>query len=268
MKRFVFATVACGALAVALVYGCGARGQVAKDKVMARIDVLLGSMDVQRKEIELAVGGLKEGIDGLRRAKIKAQVCGDQLSRKTTPEEEKLGKMNEALRTLRAHLESTEPVELAGKTYSPAELKVLADRVLSARKTCTAQLDALHDAQARLHKVVQTLDRKQQDTQNRLTDIDGQVAVIDSNRIALTALQQSAAAMGENDGSLTKSLDKLEEKVASLHADVETELRCEDAKWSDDANKEINATDAVVAGLRNSRDTVAEIEQILGSSKK
>ena len=43
---------------------------VAKDKIQAKIDSILGTMDVKRKEIEISVANLKEGINGLRRAKI------------------------------------------------------------------------------------------------------------------------------------------------------------------------------------------------------
>ena len=169
MKRFGLVMVACGVLVTALLYGCGARVEVAKDKVKAKIDSLLGTMDVKRKEVALGIEGLKEGIDGLRRAKIKAQVSSEQLGRQAFPQEEKLASMNSALKTLRGHLEAAKPVEIAGKSYSPAELKELADRVLTARKACAGQVEALRESQGRLQKVVSTLETKQQDVQNRLT---------------------------------------------------------------------------------------------------
>jgi phage shock protein A/cell division septum initiation protein DivIVA len=228
MPRIVLIVVVCGALLIGLVHGCGARVEVAKDKIQAKIDSLLGSMDVKRKEIEISVTGLKEGINGLRKAKIKAQVCADQISRQAKPQEEKLASMDAALQTLRGHLEATKPVEIAGKTYTPQELSDLAGRMLMARKACTVQLTGFHDSQARLGKVVDALERKQQDAERRLADIEGQLAVIDSNRIALTAMQRSAEVMGETDGNLGANLNRLQEKVTSLYGDVEAELRCED----------------------------------------
>jgi hypothetical protein len=144
------------------------------------------------------------------------------------------------------------------------ELKELADRVLQARKTSASQLAAFHESQGRLQKVVATLERKQQDAVGRLAAIEGQLAVIDSNRIALTALQQSAEAMGENDGSLSKGLDGLQDKVNGLYADVEVQLRYEDAKWAETANKEVDSVEATVARLQDSHDMVAEIDKILG----
>lgn len=269
MTRIAVVVVVCGALLVGLVHGCGARGEVAKDRLKEKIDSLLGSMDVQRKEIEIGVNGLKEGINGLRKAKIKAQVCADQIQRQAMPQEEKLASMDTALKTLRVHLEAAKPVEIAGNTYSPQELKDLASRVLTARKACSVQLTGFHDSQARLGKVVGTLERKQQDAEKRLADIEGQLAVIDSNRIALTAMQKSAQVMGETDGSLAANLNRLQEKVTSLYGDVEAELRCEDERWGEAAAiKEIDTVESLVARLQNSHDTAAEIDRIVGGPKR
>ena len=268
MKKHWFVVIVCGVLASALVLGCGARLEVAKDKVREQIDSLLGSMDVKRKEIELSVAGLREGISGLRRAKIKAQVGGDQIGRQAKPQEERLAAMNGALKTLRGHLETGKAVEIAGKKYSQEELKELTEQVIQSRKACAAQVEAYHESQGRLQKVSATLERKQQEAQRRLTEIEGQLAVIDSNRMALTAMQESAATMGE-DGSMAKSLDKLQDKVNGLYADVEVELRCEDEKWGEvAATKEIDSAEALVAGLQTNHDTVAEIDKILGTSKR
>ena len=264
MNRIV-AVLVCVALVMACVFGCGARMEVAKDKIQAKIDSILGTLDVKRKEIEISVANLKEGIAGLRKAKIKAQVSDDQIHRQAKPQEEKLATMDVALKVLRGHLASGKAAEIAGKTYTAQEVQDMADRVMEARKACATQLAGLHESQGRLQKVAATLERKQHDTEGRLASIEGQLAVIDSNRIALTAMQQSAAVLGECDGTLAKSLDKLQDKVNSLHADVEVDLRCEDEKWAETeaATKEIDSVDATVARLQGSRDTVSEIDKIL-----
>jgi len=261
--KHLFVIVVCGALASALAIGCEARIQVAKERIKEQIDSLLGSMDVKRKEIEISVNGMKEGINNLRKAKIRVQVINEQIQREARPLEERLVNTDSALQTLRGHFEASEPVEIAGKTYRQEELKDLAERILRARKVCVGQLDGFHSAETRLNKVATTLERKQQDLQQHLTDIEGQLVVIDSNRIALVAMQQSAEAMG-NDASLAQSLDHLQKKVTALYTDIEVGLRTEDAKWAEDlATTEIDATQSLVAGLQNPHDTIAEIDQIL-----
>jgi hypothetical protein len=263
MKR-LFVIVVCGALASAFAISCEARMEVAKEKVRNKIDSLLGTMDVKRKEIEISVNGMKEGINNLRKAKIRVQVSNDQIPREARPLEEKIVNTDSALKTLRGHLEAAKSVELAGKTYNQEELKALADRILRARKVCVGQLDGFHSAATRLDKVATTLERKQLDLQMHLGDIEGQLVVIDSNRIALIAMQKSAEAMGENDRSLAQSLDHLQKKVNALYVDIEVGLRTEDARWAEDlATTEIDATQSLISKMQNPRDTIAEIDQIL-----
>ena len=263
MKR-LFVIVVCGALATALALGCEARMEVAKERVRNKIDSLLGSMDVKRKEIEISVNGLKEGINNLRKAKIRVQVSNEQIQREARPLEERLVNTDSALKTLRGHLEASEPVEIAGKTYNQEELKDLADRILRARKVYVGQLDGFHSAETRLNKVATTLERKQQDLQQHLTDIEGQLVVIDSNRIALEAMQQSAEAMGEMMPVWLRASTIYKRRLMPLYADIEVGLRTEDARWAEDlATKEIDATQSLVAEIQNPRDTIAEIDQIL-----
>ena len=63
MKRFLFGLVACGLLA-AITMGRGdatrARMEVAREAAVKKLDNFLGSLDVKRKEIELALKSLKE----------------------------------------------------------------------------------------------------------------------------------------------------------------------------------------------------------------
>jgi phage shock protein A len=129
------------------------------------------------------------------------------------------------------------------------------------------QIDGFHGAEATLNKVTSTLERKQLDLQQHLTDIEGQLVVIDSNRIALVAMQQSAEAMGD-DASLAQSLDHLQKKVNALYVDIEVGLRTEDARWVEDlATTEIEATQSLVAKIQNPHDTKDEIDQILLSPR-
>ena len=55
----------------------------------------------------------------------------------------------------------------------------------------------------------------------------------------------------------------LQDKVNSLHADVEVDLRCEDEKWAETeaATKEIDSVEAMVARLQDTHDTVSEIDK-------
>ena len=166
------------------------RTQVAKEKALEKIDSLLGTIDVKRKEIELSVDALKDGLGGLRKAKIMAQVKLDQLDRKVRPVEERLATIDDTLKTLRDHLKSGTAVEIAGRSYSQDELKLMATQVIAEHKGAAEQLSGLRDSQVRLKKVVATLERKQQEYESKLLAIENRVAVIDASRIALTATER------------------------------------------------------------------------------
>jgi chromosome segregation ATPase len=244
-------------LAFSLTAGCEARTQVAKDKALARIDSLLGSMDVKRQEIEISVGALKDGLAGLRKAKITAQVKLDQMNRKARPVEDRLSTLDDTLKTLRDHLKSGMVVEIAGRTYSPDELKSMATQVIAERKGAAEQLNVLRDSQARLNKVVATLERRQRDYEQRLSAIENRIATIDASRTALTAMKEAGTALEGGDRGFAQSVERLEEKVSDLHAEVETELVFEDAKW-DEATM-----DKFIVDLQKPTDTIDDINKVL-----
>jgi hypothetical protein len=55
------------------ILGCGARAEVAKDKVLAQVDALLGEIDVKRKEAEIGIRDMDTGLDQLKKGKIEAR---------------------------------------------------------------------------------------------------------------------------------------------------------------------------------------------------
>jgi chromosome segregation ATPase len=250
-------------LAVLLTAGCEARTQVAKEKALAKIDSLLGTIEVKRKEIELSMGALKDGLGGLRKAKITAQVQLDQIHRKVRPVEDRLSTIDDTLKTLRDHLKSGSSVEIAGRSYSPDQLKAMATQVIAERKGAAEQLNGLRDSQTRLKKVASTLERKQQDYEQNLLAIESRVAVIDASRIALTAMKEAGEAMDGGDLGLARSVEKLEEKVNDLYAEVETELIFEDSKWNDSA-----VMDTFIAGVQKPTDTIEAIDKVLAHRGK
>jgi chromosome segregation ATPase len=255
MKKIV---APCLAVALLLTVGCDARTHVAKEQALNKIDSLLGTIDVKRKEVELSVTALKDGLGGLRKAKIIAEVKLEQLDRKVRPVKERLRTIDDTLKALRGHLKSGRSVEIAGRTYSPNELKTMAEQVITERKGAAEQLSGLWDSQVWLKKVVATLKRKQQDYESKLSAVENRVAVIDASRIALTAMKDAAEAMGSGDQGLARSVGKLDEKVSDLYAEVQTELIVEDAKWDDSAGM-----DAFIVNLQKPTDTIEAIDKLL-----
>jgi phage shock protein A len=154
-------------------------------------------------------------------------------------------------------LKSERAVEIAGRTYTQDELKLMAQQVIAERKGAAEQLTVLRESQARLKKVVATLERKQGDYEQKLSAIENRVAAIDASRIALTAMKEAAEVMDGGDQGFAQSVERLEAKVNNLYAEVETELIVEDAKW-DEATM-----DKFIVNLQKPTDTIEAIDKVL-----
>jgi chromosome segregation ATPase len=255
--------------ALLVVYGCGPRVEVAKKKALDRLDDMLGKMDVQRQEIDDGIKATKKAVEGVRKARISAQVKLDQIDEKAKPFEEKVAQCDQTLAKLRDLLKADQPADIAGKTYSIADLKDMAGKVIQARKDAEKQIDGFKTARDNMRKVVSDITRQQQALEGRLTNLQGQVAKLDAEMAAAKSMKQASASMGDKDASLSANLDSLEEKIAGLSADVRAELQSESEKWSETkTDKAISDVDAFIRDSQRPADTVAEIDRVLGTTKK
>jgi hypothetical protein len=83
MRRLLLFLVLClMPTALLFMYGCGPRGEVAKKRVLDRLDAMLGKMDVHRAEIDDGIKATKKAVEGIRKARITAQVKLDQIDEK------------------------------------------------------------------------------------------------------------------------------------------------------------------------------------------
>ncbi len=266
----VVALLVVGAVLYSTVPGFRARTEVAATGAVAKIDKMLGEIPVKKQEISNAMKGLKDGIANLRKAKIKAQVKHDQLEKKVAPLNDEIARSDEALKKLRTYLETSAPVELAGKEYSQDDLKKLATEVITKRKSTESQIDGYRKAQSALKKVVDSLARKQADYETKLASLETQMEEIDAKYVALKAMKDAADTVGEGEDTLSDSVAKLEKDVADLYATVEVEMQIEDEKWASNdalAEDEISGVDNFINATTDTSDTIGEIDAILGGSK-
>jgi chromosome segregation ATPase len=274
MRRFVlFMSLILVPTSLIVVYGCGdagkARVEVAKKKILDQIDDALGKMDVQKAEIDTGIKSAKQALEGVRRAKIKAQVSAEQLDEKVRPFQDKIARCDESLAKLRDAIKADKSADFAGKTYSVAQLNEMAGKVIQARKEAADQIKGFDAARANMQKVVATITRQQQDLESRLTKLQAANSKLDSEMAAAKAMKQASATMGDANASLSDNLDELEKKIAVLSADVRADLAGESEKWSDaKTDKAISDVDAFIQATQRPADTVAEIDRILGPAKK
>ncbi len=273
MRRLFFMLTACfvvtGVLLAFGIPGCGPRAEVAKKKALERVDDLLGKIDVQRQEIDDGIKATKRAVEGVRKARIKAQVKCDQLDEQVRPHEDRIAQCDQALARLRDLLKAGKPAEVAGKTYSVSDLSDMAGKVIEERKHEGAQINGFKTARERMQKVVADLTKTQQTLEARLGSLQAQVAKLDAEMAAAKSMKEASASMGDGNASLAANLDGLEEKVASLSADVRAELKGEEEKFQvARADKALGDVDAFIRDSQRPTDRVAEIDKILSPAKK
>jgi phage shock protein A len=272
-KRWLAVLVGCLVLVVAgsLVFtnfGCGPRAKVAGAKVMDQIDQLLGKTEVQKQQAQDGIADMKKAIDKLREGKIKAKVQADQLGDQIKTLDDKIADAKTTLATLQDYIKSGQPKEIAGKTYSQDDLNKMARTVIDAEKNLQTQRDGYKHAKDILDQAVATLEGRQKDAEERVATLDTKMREIDAEMVALKALKDSAAVMGDADSTLSDKFAENEKKVNDLQVSVKTQLGVDQEKWNEStASKAVDDASKIVADVKGPQDTLNEIDKILGKNK-
>ena len=272
MKRILSGLVVCGVLAaVAVIGGNGgtkARLEVAKGAALKKLDDFLGSLDVKRKEVDLAVKSDKEAANEISKQKIKAQVKVDQIDAKAQPVRDQMAKADLSLKRFRELIAAGAPGEIGGRTYSLEQIKSMASKVIEAHKGYDSQIAAFEVSQAGLRKIVSNLEKRQNELQGRMTRLEADLTKIDTQMASAKAMKDASAAIGDSEASLNQNVANLEDKVADLMAETQSELVLEGEKWDyASTNREIDSVDAIISKTQEPSDTLSEIDRILAGSK-
>lgn len=248
--------------------GARARVSVAQEAATKKLDEMLGSMDVKRKEIDIQLKGFSDGLAGVRKAKLKAEVKIQELTRAAEPALTKLREIDSTLKKYRELLTKNETVELAGTTITPEQLKANAEKLIQGRKQITEELQAYDASKAELLKVVGGFDLQHRELNTRITALKSRIAQIDSQMVAVKALGDAKSAMGDGSSSMGENVSRLEDKVDTLLADVKVELGNEGLSFDEStALRQIDAVDSIIAAAQEPTDTLSEIDKILGNVK-
>jgi phage shock protein A len=275
MKKMI-GLILAGTLVTGLVLffvpGCGdagkARVDVAKQKLLDQIDDSLGKMDVQKAEIDNGIKSAKQAADGVRKAKIKAQVSLEQLDEKVRPHQDKIARCDETLAKLRDAIKADKPAEFGGKTYAVADLKEMAGKVIQSRREAEEQVKGFDTARQNMRNVVATITKQQQELETRIAKLQAAISKLDAEMAAARAMKQASASMGDANSTLSDNLNELEKKIATLSADARVELTNETDRWSSSSTeKTLNDVDAFIRDSQRPGDTLAEIDAILGKKK-
>lgn len=265
MKKLflVFVTVASMSLSMS---GCGARMEVAKDQALKKLDEMLGTMEVRRKEIDTQLAGLKQSIAGLKKAKVRTSVKLEEISRKAEPLTQRQDDIKFTLAKYKEYLSQNRPVEVAGKTLTPDKLKSNANKLTTAFRITGDELAGLERSRTELDKIVSSFEAKQQELNGHAARLQGKIEQIDSQMIAMRSLRDAKEIMGDSAATINDNVENLEAKVNNLLAEMRVELSVEGAMFDEaSATKQVDEIDKLISDVQGPADTLSEIDQILAS---
>ena len=243
--------------------GCGARVEVAKDKILAQVDALLGEIDVKRKEAEIGIHNMDAGLDQLKKGKIEAKLKQTQFSEKATEVEGKIADADKALGRLRDYLKENKDVTLSGKTFTPAQLNEMADTAISARKRLATELETAKSAAGRLGAVAASLEQREKEGRGKIKGLKQCLEEIDAKAVALKSIKDAANLSG---GGAALDFEKVEKQVKDVRSKIDAELAFHDEKAKESPAASESATlESVVRQTSTAGDKISEIDKILGN---
>lgn len=268
LVSLVLAVALIGGIYVATTSGCGARAQVAGDKLMDKIDNWLGELDVKQKKIENEIITLDETIKRNHEGKVKAEVRLEEFDNRITPIERNVGRVKQALIVINPHLSATEDVEINGKMMSPEKINDLAKQLLDEHESLSTQLGALKATRRTYEQTRTALSKNYEISTRQMAELKKKMKLIISKKEALDDMKTAQTILSES-GSVSDKFTSLEKEVNDLMLEVETGMRIESDKVQQ-REAALDATDSSVDELLSEvesvDDTKARIAEILGES--
>ncbi len=268
MKALVGVLAAAAVIGLVVFYGCGPRGAVAKDKIVAQIDKLLGELDVKKKKIEQDYAALRTDMEDVREKRINTEVRLEQLNLKKTNAEAKVaeikGKM-ESLQALLTQAKDSGSVEKNGKSWTADELNQAAQELIGAYNSAKTELETnLKTSIDAMSRALDFLKKQETAGKDMITQIETKMQEIDSRKVAMDAVKNATDLAG-NETSITEKYASLSKEIEGLFVDVETAMRKEEENLRD-LQSNTSIADELLAEPADLNSTLNQLDAILGKS--
>lgn len=252
-----------------LFWGCGPRAGVARDKLVAQIDRLLGDMEVKRKKIELDYNKLRNDLDGVRERRINTQVRLEQLELKQKNAAAKVAALASQLQELagvakQANESESKSVERNGKVWTSEQLNTALKELMDEYNRAKADMESnLGTAIAAMKRSLDFLQKQESAGKDMMKQIETKLQEIDARKMAMDAVK-SATDLAGNETSITEKYAGLSKDIEGLFTSVETEMRKQEENLKD-LQSTTSTADQILGEAPSDLDaTLKQIEAILG----
>ena len=274
MLRFLFAGLLIVAIAVGAYVGCGPRAQVAGQKILKKIDSILGELDVQLKKVENKKNQLTEQTEGIKRKLYVTEARLEQMQGAQNTRQADAASLTSDLQQLKDYLgqakdSASGEVEIKGQKVSKERLigwatdkakalKRIKSSVASKGKLISvyeknlalykSQVSVSQDSLKKLNDQIDEIKVKKEalDDTRRATLLDGKTVSINDEFKDLT--KEVDDLLVNVDASLKMENDKLEERISEAEAAAGSATLDELLDDKSDVDKAMSEIDALLGG--------------------
>ncbi len=230
MLRYLFAGLLIVAIVVGAYVGCGPRAQVAGEKILGKIDDMLGTLDVKLKEVKMAHASLKKGAEENYVMRQKSAYKVEDLEEKQKEVEAKIAKQSSDLERVIGMLEDG---SLADDKEKKNELTAFAESRAKSLTALKTQLEASIKPLLASHKKALSLQLKNEKASKaQLAKLETKISQIEAEKVRLDTMKQTQAIVGSSESISDKFAD-LEKSVADLLIETKARGDIEEEKVDD-----------------------------------
>jgi len=265
-----FAPVLVGLVGLGLLSasGCGARAEVAKDKVLAQLDKVLGELNVKQKDIDLKRKELSNEMQVVREKKFNAAVRLELLTKKQDVSKQELDKLKQGLARVQPKMEEAKAngkIELNGREVTADELNRMATDLINRVKSKESEINSQQTSVDALKRSAEFLASQEKAALDMLGKLDLKIAEIKDKKIAIDAVKSASSVVG-NDTSINDKISALSKEIDNMFVDVETAMRVEEEKLNDLKSQTTSADELLTETGSDLDATMSEIDAILGKA--
>ncbi len=275
MTKFIVAAVLLAALVIGLsMAGCGPRAGVAADKIMDKIDKVLGELDVKQKDIQIKYAELEKATEAVRDQRIETQVRLERIEIEKTGYEAAKAKIENNLKELMPRIEEAKQSEDKtyvndnDKAFTLEQLATLADSMMNEHSQIESQLTSrvktLYDV---LSRNMTLLTNQEKVATDNLKQLKLRLEEINQKKAAIDAIKEASEFAGPST-SINEKFDALNKDVEDLLTDMEVTYRKEEIEISDVMNQagatSIEMDDVLEGSADGADDTLDRMKAILG----
>ena len=250
-------------LALAVASGCGAEIDVAVKKGRDALDRFLGEWDVRRAEIQRSIDAMKDGIDGIEKAKLLAEAKKKIANEDIELSKHRIERIDGALAKIRPALDVKGTSVIGEVSYTPEKVREMADVLLGERATVTSRTDELRGLVAMFDDAISADESNANEWRAQLRALGAKIREIDAKMDSARALREASTGIGGSSMAST-NLAELEAKVNDFDAEVRAGLELQKKKLEQRrAKTDFGGADVLLGKIEGSASRTGEIDKIL-----